>query len=358
MSSPRRTLYLITPGLRLRRIGASLRVCSPEGLELSALPTPLIDAVVVSSECRVSPRSLQALGRAGIPVIWISRYGRPVARLEPLLSKFSELRRAQYQSVDDGALALRFARAVVAGKLAAARRHLVERAAELSDADPVLLGLREAIRQLEKSAFSLRYADSLSVLQGREGWGARAYWGVFGTLILSNDPAFQFSGRNRRPPRDAVNALLSFLSALLLGAALGAISAAGLDPHFGFLHQRRPGRPALALDFMEEFRTPLVERLALRLINRGQLRPAGFEVRGGGISLTEESRRVVLHEWHRRLLEGVRDPSEDGEPPVGWGEVLTRQAARLARSLRYAADYQPWHRGPGCPGPLRVPRDS
>src|SRR5690606_13275408 len=149
----------------------------------------------------------------------------------------------------------------------------------------------------------------IDVLRGLEGEAAQAYFGVFDHLIRVPDPALHFSGRSRRPPLDAVNALLSFLYTLLVHDCRSALESVGLDPAVGFLHRDRPGRPSLALDLMEELRPVLADRLALSLLNRRQLRARDFRFAdGGAVLLTDDARKLVLTAWQERKREERQHP--------------------------------------------------
>jgi CRISPR-associated protein Cas1 len=182
----------------------------------------------------------------------------------------------------------------------------------------------------------------LEQLRGAEGEAANLYFSVFDLLIRSSDGELRFNGRSRRPPRDPFNALLSFLYTLLTHDCRSAAEAVGLDPAVGFLHRDRPGRPSLALDLMEELRPVLVDRLALSLVNRRQLRTKDFETRdGGAVWLAESGRKTVLTAWQERKKQERRHPFIDENAPLGLVPYL--QAQLLARHLRGDLDtYPPW----------------
>lgn len=179
-------------------------------------------------------------------------------------------------------------------------------------------------------------------LRGSEGEAANLYFGVFDHLILSPDPELRWTTRSRRPPLDAMNALLSFLYTLLTHDCRSACETVGLDPAVGFLHRDRPGRPSLALDLMEELRAPLADRLALSLVNRRQVRAADFhKMDSGAVLLTDEGRKTVLTAWQERKREERLHPFLDEKAPFGL--VTHLQAQLLARHLRGDIDaYPPW----------------
>lgn len=184
--------------------------------------------------------------------------------------------------------------------------------------------------------------EGAEAMRGAEGEAAHGYFAVFGHLVHSPDPNIRFNGRSRRPPRDPVNALLSFLYTLLTHDCRSAAESVGLDPAVGFLHRDRPGRPSLALDLMEELRPVLADRMVLSLINRRQVRSGDFEMCDGGtVLLTKPDRKTVLTAWQERKREERRHPFLDEMAPLGLVPYL--QAQLLARHLRGDLDaYPPW----------------
>ncbi len=183
-------------------------------------------------------------------------------------------------------------------------------------------------------------AASIDEARGHEGGGGQTYFSAFDDMIVQGRESFQFQGRSRRPPKDRVNALLSFIYALLRHDVESALESVGLDPAVGFLHTDRPGRPSLALDLMEELRSPLADRLALTLINRRQLQSDGFiEQDGGGILLQESTRKTVIAAWQMRKQEEIVHPFL--EERIALGLVPYAQALLLARHLRGGLDAYP-----------------
>jgi CRISPR-associated protein Cas1 len=195
-----------------------------------------------------------------------------------------------------------------------------------------------AIRQLATSAASVRSASDLDGLRGIEGDASRAYFSVFQHLVSRE--GFQFGGRSRRPPRDNVNAALSFVYTLLMHDARAALEAAGLDSQVGFLHRDRPGRPSLALDLMEEFRGFLADRLVLSLINRGQVSSSGFQLTPvGGVVMDDATRKCVIASYQKRKLEELTHPFLAERITIG--HLIYVQALLLARYLRGDIDAYP-----------------
>ena len=181
---------------------------------------------------------------------------------------------------------------------------------------------------------------SVDEARGHEGIAGQLYFSVFDRMIISNKEVFHFSGRTRRPPRDRVNALLSFIYALLRHDLESALESVGLDPAVGFLHSDRPGRPSLALDLMEELRAPIADRLALTLINRRQVQLDDFvEQEGGGILLEDKARKTIISAWQTRKQEEIEHPFIEERIQIGLIPYV--QSLILARHLRGGLDAYP-----------------
>jgi len=335
------TLYATTEGARLRKEGENI-VAEVDGAERGRVPLHMLGAVVVFGATSVSPPLIGALARAGITLVLLDRQGRFEARVEGPVTGNVLLRRAQYQASEQPD---EIVRGIVTAKISNQRvvlqRALRDHGAEMSAQNRATV---EAVvdrleRILRRVAFMNEGADAM---RGAEGEAANGYFAVFNSLLRSPDPDIRFNGRSRRPPRDPVNALLSFLYTLLTHDCRSAAECVGLDPAVGFLHRDRPGRPSLALDLMEELRPVLADRLALSLINRRQLRSADFETRdGGAVLLSEAGRKTVLTAWQERKKEERRHPFLDEMAPLGLVPYL--QAQLLARHLRGDLDgYPPW----------------
>jgi len=233
----------------------------------------------------------------------------------------------------------RIARSILIGKVSNART-VLQRGARESESEVARERLEHAALRLARLMPDLARADDLDTLRGFEGDAAAIYFGAFDALIADPSDAFRFTGRSRRPPLDNVNALLSFLYALLASDVAAALETVGLDPQVGFLHRDRPGRASLALDLMEELRAPVADRVALSLINRRQVRSSGFE-RGdtGGITMADATRKAVLAEWQSRKTEEIRHPFLNEVVPIGLLPYV--QSLLLARYLRGDLDGYP-----------------
>ncbi len=267
--------------------------------------------------------------------------GRFKARLEGAVSGNVLLRQAQFQRAADPAFALDMARACVAGKIKNTRQVLQRGAREAKTEDEVK-SLTRLADDLAASLRALPEAANLDILRGVEGEAARQYFSGLNLLVRPDlRESFRMDGRSRRPPRDRFNALLSFLYAMWMNDCRSALEAAGLDPQVGFLHALRPGRAALALDLMEEFR-PWADRLALTLINRGQLSTDDFAMReGGGVSLEPDARKAVVVAYQERKRDEINHPLLAQTVPLGLVPLV--QARLLARALRdECAPYVPF----------------
>lgn len=326
------TLYVTTPEayLRLERETVCVMVKDEKRLQV---PLHHLCALVLFDHVMVSPALLGRCAMDGRSIVWLSQSGQFQARVEGPVSGNILLRLAQHRVAEDPAASLRLARATVAGKLRNSRQLLLRGARETTDPGE-REALAQAARHLGSRINNLLLATDGNTLRGYEGDAASIYFGAMPLLIkpqLRRD--FPFDGRNRRPPRDGVNALLSFLYALVLADCRAALESVGLDPQLGFLHAVRPGRPALALDLLEEFRAPLADRLAITLINRGQIRQGDFDAsEGGAVLLNDAGRKSVITAYQTRKQDTLRHPLLGTEAPIGL--LAQIQARLLARQLR------------------------
>ena len=325
------TLYVTTADTYLRLDNDTLRVEVERETRLR-VPLHHLTAVVCFGHTGLSAPLMHRLADEGIALVLLDDNGRFKARLEGAVSGNVLLRQAQFQRVADPVFTLDLARACVAGKIKNTRQVLLRGARESKLADDAQRLSRMA-DDLAASLRALPAAADLDVLRGLEGEAARQYFGGLNLLVrFDARDAFQMDGRTRRPPRDRLNALLSFLYAMLMNDCRSAIEAAGLDPQVGFLHALRPGRAALALDLMEEFR-PWADRLALTLINRAQLDANGFLVHeSGAVALMPEARKAVVVAYQERKREEIQHPLLQQTVPLGLIPLV--QARLLARAVR------------------------
>ena len=335
------TIYVTSEDAWLKKDGANL-VVEANGVERGRAPLHMLEGVIGFGRPGASPALLAACAEAGICVSFLNPNGRFLARLEGARSGNVRLRRAQYRAADDPAQAIPIVRNIVAAKAAnqrtVLRRALRDHGDTLDPAARAALETGEA--RLGEMARRTLTAAVVDTLRGLEGEAAAGYFGLFDTLIRTGDPDFRFTGRSRRPPLDRINAVLSFLYAMLGHDCRSACEAHGLDPQVGFLHADRPGRASLALDLMEELRPVLADRLALSLVNRKQLAADDFRIEeGGAVSLKDDARKRVLVAWQERKREEIRHPFL-GET-IAFGLVAHIQAQLLARHLRGDLDGYP-----------------
>ena len=325
------TLYVQTPRSYLHLDHETLKVKLENEVRLQ-VPLLHLGAVVCIGDVTVSTALLHKCAEDGRSVVFFDHAGRFRARVEGPTSGNVLLRRAQHEALDDPARMVGICRAVVAGKIQNARQVLLRGAREAivpGEADR----LSDVARHLADALPRVVDAPDADTLRGLEGDVARRYFEVFTLLVREGREAFALGGRTRRPPLDRMNALLSFLYTLLTSDCASAAEGVGLDPQVGYLHVLRPGRPALALDLVEEFRAVLGDRLALTLVNRRQLGPGDFDERpGGAVLLNEKGRRTVLTAYQERKKEEMSHPVLGEKTPFG---LLPHVQARLlARHLR------------------------
>ena len=327
------TLYVTTAPsyLRLERETVRLEV---EGEKKAQVPLHHLGAIVCFGNVLVSPALIGRCGDDGRAVVFLTRTGRFRGRVVGPQTGNVLLRSAQFEQAASGEQAARLARQMVAGKVQNSRRVLVRAARSADDAEDRSVleeaagRLASVLRRLEKAE-----APDRDTVRGLEGEAARSYFGAFSAMVRHEREAFAMNGRNRRPPRDRLNAVLSFLYTMLLNDCSAAAEGVGLDPQVGFLHTKRPGRPALGLDLMEELRSYLADRLALTLINRRQLGPDDFRERdGGAVLLNEDGRKTVVVAYQERKKEEITHPLLDRTMALGL--LPHTQARLLARTLR------------------------
>ena len=295
-------------------------------------PLHTLQTIVSFSYAGASPALMGACAEKGIGLAFCTPRGRFLARVSGENSGNVLLRREQYRIADDGGRSCAIARNMIFGKLnnsaGVIQRTLRDHGPRVTDC-----GLEDAvgtIRSLQRQALE---QTELEALRGLEGVGASAYFGVFDHLLLSRKEEFFFHGRNRRPPLDRVNAMLSFAYSLLAHDCASALESVGLDAYVGFLHRDRPGRTSLALDLMEELRPCMADRFVLTLVNNRVIKPEDFQSQdSGAVLLTEEGRKRFLKAWQERKRDALTHPYLNEK--LSWGMIPYIQALLLARHLR------------------------
>ncbi len=334
------TLFVTTQGSYLAKEGETVTVLV-EGKPRLRVPIHNLAGIVCFGHVGASPALMGLCGRSGVGLSFLSERGRFLARVAGPVSGNVLLRRQQYRLADSGLERATLAKLFVAGKIVNCRQVLM-RAARDRPNESGVTELRLAANQLASIGQRLNDHINLETVRGLEGEAARYYFQVFDHLISSNKETFFFKTRNRRPPLDNMNALLSFLYVLLAHDAASALEGVGLDPYVGFLHSDRPGRPSLALDLMEELRPILADRVALSLVNRKQVKSAGFRTtESGAVSMDDDTRKNVLDAYHKRKQEVITHAFL--EEKFALGLLPHAQAMLLARHLRGDIDgYVPY----------------
>jgi CRISP-associated protein Cas1 len=332
------TLFVTTQGAYLAKEGETITV-KVEGEARLRLPVHTIGGIVCFGNVSCSPFLMGFCAENGVGISFLSEHGRFLARVQGPVSGNVLLRREQYRLADDPKASADVARAVLTGKIANCRTVLQRALRDHTDkmaVDEVAF----AAKRLGNCLEILAREQPLDALRGCEGDAAHIYFKVFDHLIVAQKKDFSFEERNRRPPLDNVNALLSFIYTLLVHDIRSALETVGLDPAVGFLHRDRPGRPSLALDLMEEFRPFLADRLALSLINRQQVQAKGFQKSdSGAVLMTGETRKTLLVAYQERKQEEILHPFLDEKVTIGL--LFHTQALLMARYLRGDLDGYP-----------------
>jgi len=321
------TLFVQTQGSYLRLKNGTLRV-DADGATKLQVPLHHLGGIVLFGNVLISPFLLSRCTEEGRSIVWCSQQGTFQGRLQAGVSGNVLLRRAQHEAFGNEEITLALCKRFVSGKLRNTQTVVQKAARDKPESAGVLT---RASEQIEAGRRQLKEAGSVEMVRGIEGNGAAVYFSIFPHLLRSQD--FTFAVRSKRPPRDPVNAALSFVYAMMTSLCESALESVGLDPQVGFLHVLRPGRPALALDLVEEFRAWFADRLILTLINRQQLQPVHFESRpGGAVHLNDAGRRVVIEAYQQRKQETVQHPGFKAAVPIGLLPFI--QARLLARFLR------------------------
>ncbi|MFT3985213.1 MAG: type I-C CRISPR-associated endonuclease Cas1c [Lachnospiraceae bacterium] len=332
------TLYITTPNRYLSLDGENVVILS-EKEEISRIPLYNLEAIVTFGYTGVSPKMMGACAQRNISLSFMTEYGKFLARVTGEVRGNVTLRKEQYRISDSEDRSTMVARNFITGKLYNSK-WVIERA--IRD-----YALRMDVEKLKsKSGFlstamkALQSCENIERLRGIEGEAASIYFSVFDDMILQQKDNFYFNTRNRRPPLDNVNAMLSFAYSLLANSCASALETVGLDPYVGFLHKDRPGRISIALDLMEELRSVMADRFVLTLINKKIMDGKCFEQKeNGAVILKDDARKIFLNAWQTRKQEEIRHPFLDEK--IEWGMVPYVQALLLARYIRGDLDEYP-----------------
>ncbi|MBN2529885.1 MAG: type I-C CRISPR-associated endonuclease Cas1 [Deltaproteobacteria bacterium] len=334
------TLFVTTQGSYLAKKEDTVLVNVEQETRLR-VPIHTLGSIVCFGNVGCSPFLMGLCGENNVHLSFLTENGRFLARVHGPVNGNVLLRKEQYRRSDNLHDSAEIARAIVLAKIANCRvvlqRGLRDRPDGALDSETVISA---AVTALGDSLEQLRRPESLDSIRGTEGIAANMYFSAFDHLITANKEAFYFKDRNRRPPTDNVNAMLSFVYTLLVHDISSALEAVGLDPAVGFLHRDRPGRPSLALDMMEEFRPYLADRFVLSMINRRQVKPSGFQkTESGAVTMNDDTRKTVLVAWQNRKQEELTHPFL--QEAVKIGLLPHVQAMLMARFLRGDLDGYP-----------------
>lgn len=334
------TLYVTIPDAYLACDGENVLIKVNNEIKFR-VPVHNLEGIVCFGFAGASPGLMHLCCERGVALSFLTEYGKFMGRVTGKVSGNILLRRRQYKWSEDEATAIRLAKRFILAKIINSRAvlHRVLRdhpeAIDVNLITNTMKKMADVVKQLEK-------AESLDAVRGIEGQAANMYFNGFNQLILTQKNDFCMKNRNRRPPLDRINALLSFLYTLLTHEAAAALESVGLDPQAGFLHRDRPGRPSLALDLMEELRPHFADRLAVTLINRNQIYSDGFVIKeNGAVVMNDDTRKEVLTAWQKRKQEEIVHPYLNEKIPLGL--VPYTQAMLLARHIRGdLEDYPPF----------------
>ena len=329
------TLYITTPEAYLSKDGLNV-VVSVDKEERFRIPIMNVESIVTFGYMGASPGLMKLCMDNNVALSFMTPQGRFICRMQGPIKGNVLLRKKQYSLSEDENVALHLAKLFILGKVFNTRS-ILQRYIRDNGADEEV---ERVVKQLEWRKKRIMQAENMDILRGEEGHAANAYFDVFSHLILHQKDDFPFNGRNRRPPKDEVNAMLSFVYTLIANDVAAALESVGLDPYVGFMHTLRPGRTSLALDMMEELRAYLGDRLVLSMINRKQITKKDF-IRQSDDSfvMTDSCRKELLNTWQKRKKELIEHPYLKEKIPIGL--LPYAQAMLLARFLREDLDDYP-----------------
>jgi len=332
------TLYVTTQGAYLSKEGETV-VVKVDGDVRLRIPIHTIGGIVCFGNVGCSPFLMGFCAENQVALSFLTEHGRFLAKIQGPVSGNVLLRREQYRKADDLAFSAGVAKFILTGKITNCRTVLQRALRDHGDKIDEQ-GLRSAVTRLNRQLEFFDQEYPLDVLRGLEGDSAHIYFSVFDHLIVAQKDAFRFDERNRRPPLDNVNCLLSFIYTLVMHDVRSALETVGLDPAVGFLHRDRPGRSGLALDLMEEFRPFIADRLALSLINLQQVQDKGFKkMDSGAVIMNDDTRKTLLVAYQERKQEEITHPFLGEKVMIGI--IFHIQALLMARYLRGDLDGYP-----------------
>ncbi|MCX7715494.1 MAG: type I-C CRISPR-associated endonuclease Cas1c [Clostridia bacterium] len=332
------TLYVTTPDAYLSLDGENI-VVSKQDETIGRIPMHNLESVIAFGYAGASPALMGACAKRNIAVTFLSMSGRFYAKVVGETRGNVLLRKEQYRISDDKERSLQYAKNFILGKIYNSR-WVIERTIRDYSIRLDVSDLERASERLFQSLKNIQSCNDEEKLRGIEGDAATVYFGVIDNMILQQKETFYFHGRNKRPPLDCMNALLSFVYTLLAHDIGSALESVGLDPYVGFLHCDRPGRISLALDVMEELRSVYADRFVLSLVNKQQIKKSGFAIKeNGAVVMNDETRKKILSLWQEKKRETLTHPFINEK--ISWGLVPHIQAQLLARTIRGDLDEYP-----------------
>ncbi len=332
------TLYITTQKTYLHKKGEAVEVIIDDKT-VASIPMITLDSIVCFGNIYVSPFLLGSAPEHNITISFLSETGKFLARVQGPVAGNVLLRKAQYRISDDKEKSAKAAKYFIMGKIANQRTVLQRAIRDHKDRINVSK-VQTAILELANSLEKLDNEKNLDKIRGIEGDAAETYFSVFDELITSQKEGFKFEGRNRRPPLDKVNAMLSYVYTLLYHDMISSLECVGLDPAVGFMHRDRPGRLSLALDLVEEFRSFFADRLVLSLINRNEVQPEQFETTASGaVNMNDEARKTIITAYQKKKEAVVNHPYV--EKKMHMAILFHTQAQLLARFVRGDIDGYP-----------------
>lgn len=334
-------MYVTIPNAYMARDGENVLVKVDDEIRFR-VPVHNLEGIVCFGYAGASPGLINLCCERGVALSFLTVHGRFMGRVSGGVTGNILLRKAQYKWTENEEIAIRLAKRFISAKIVNSRAVLHRAMRDHPDTTNIEL-LSGLIQKMADIHSPLQAMDSADKIRGIEGHAAYLYFSGFNELILVNKDEFTMTDRNRRPPLDRINAMLSFLYTLLAHDVVAALESIGLDPQAGFFHRDRPGRPSLALDLMEEMRPHFVDRLVVTMINRGQVSPNGFDFKeNGAVLMNEETRKTILTAWQKRKQEEIIHPYL--EVKISLGLVPYVQAMLLARHIRGdLEDYPPFY---------------
>lgn len=332
------TLYVVSPDRHLSLDGENVVVSCGEEV-ISRVPLHNLERIVTFGYTGASPALMGKCGEMGIDLCFMSMSGRFMCRVQGEVCGNVLLRRQQYRIADDKEKALAISRNIISGKIYNSK-WVIERTLREHSMRIDTEKFRQRSAFLSESIKKCSQCSSHDELRGIEGEAASMYFSVFDDMILQQKEDFVFDKRNKRPPTDNVNAMLSFAYTLAVGMCSSSLEAVGLDPFVGFMHTDKPGRRSLALDLVEEFRAVMCDRFVLMLINKRMISAGDFEKReNGSVIMSEKARKSFIAAWQNKKSQVITHPFL--EEKVEWGMLPYVQALLLSRYIRGDLDDYP-----------------